>query len=219
MKTPFLLMAFVAAMLTKAQTFDPAAIKMYWKDKKGIPYMTFERLLKSNKNIVFITGVGKFSGAFTSMGLYIENGQLLHPIKTVQNTKVNLEIQPSGVFQINASGASIEPLQAKRAYKNAIGAIQSGPMLVVDGRINAALPNRTKVLRNGVGIKKDGKVYFACFEASMREFAEHFQKEGCLNALILESDHPDIWYNGNSRNKFNRFGPMIVAEKTNGNMP
>lgn len=214
MKNSLLIMSMVAFLHTKCQTFDASSIKMYWKDNKGIPYMTFERLLKSNKNIVFITGVGKFSGAFSSIGLFIENGQLLHPIKTIQNTKINLEIQPSGVFHINASGAFIDPLQAKRAYKNAIWAIQSGPMLLIDGRINAALPNRTKVLRNGVGIKKDGKVYFACMEASMREFAEHFQKEGCLNALILESDHPDIWYNGNSRNKFNRFGPMIVAEKS-----
>lgn len=209
-------MALAMTLFAKAQTFDPAAIKIYWKDSKGIPYMTFERLLKSNKNIELITGIGKFSGAFSSMGLYIENGQLLHPIKAVQNTKVNMEIQPSGVFQINASGASIEPLQAKRTYKNAIGAIQSGPMLLIDGRINAALPKRIKTLRNGVGIKKDGKVYFACFEASMREFAEHFLNQGCQSALYLESDHPDIWYNGNSRNKFNRFGPMIVVEKSTG---
>ena len=216
MKSRLLIIAMVSCLLAECQIFDASSIKMYWKDSKGIPYMTFERLLKSNKNIVFITGVGKFSGAFSSIGLYIENGQLLHPIKTVQNTKVNLEIQSSGVFQVNAAGASIEPLQAKRAYKNAIWAIQSGPMLLIDGRVNAALPNRTKVLRNGVGIKKDGKVYFACMEASMREFAEHFLKQGCQSALYLESDHPDIWYNGNSRNKFNRFGPMIVAEKSTG---
>ena len=62
----------------------------------------------------------------------------------------------------------------------------------------------------------DGKVYFACMEASMGEFAEHFLNQGCQSALYLESDHPDIWYNGNSRNKFNRFGPMIVAEKSRG---
>jgi len=214
MKSRLLIIAMVSFLHAECQIFDASSIKMYWKDSKGIPYMTFERLLKSNKNIVFITGVGKFSGAFSSIGLYIENGQQLHPIKTVQNTKINLEIQPCGVFHINASGAFIDPLQSKQAYKHAIWAIQSGPMLLIDGRINAALPNRTKVLRNGVGIKKDGKVYFACMEASMREFAEHFQKQGCLNALILESDHPDVWYNGNSRNKFNRFGPMIVAEKS-----
>jgi len=213
MKSRLLIIAMVSCLHAECQIFDASSIKMYWKDSKGIPYMTFERLLKANKNIEFITGVGKFSGEFTSTGLFIENGQLVHPIKTVQNTKVNLEVQPYGVFHINASGAFIDPLQSKRAYKNAIWAIQSGPMLLIDGRINAALPNRTKALRNGVGIKKDGKVYFACMEASMREFAEHFQKEDCLNALILESEHPDVWYRGNSRKKFNRFGPMIVAEK------
>ena len=216
MKTPFLLMALVAAMLTKAQTFDPAAIKMYWKDSAGVPFMTFDRLLKLNNHIVFITGTGK---SLVPYGLYIENGKQLHPIRKQLNYKVSNKIQPDGVFYTTGTQAVIHPLGEKRFYKNAKWAIQSGPMLLIDGRINPALPNKKKTLRHGVGIKKDGKVYFACFEASMREFAEHFQKEGCLNALILESDHPDIWYNGNSRNKFNRFGPMIVAEKTNGNMP
>jgi uncharacterized protein YigE (DUF2233 family) len=215
MKAKLLILALLAYLNPECQTFDASSIRMYWKDNKDVPYRTFERLLKTKKNIEFITGVGKFRGAFSSIGLYIENGHLLHPIKRVQNSKVNREIQPSGVFQINSDGASIAPLQTKRAYKNAIWAIQSGPMLLIDGRINAALPNRTKALRNGVGIKKDGKVLFACMEASMREFAKHFQQKGCLNALILESDHPDVWYKGGSQKKFNRFGPMIVAEKQN----
>ena len=98
MKTKLLIMALLACLHVECQTFDASSIRMYWKDSKGIPYMTFERLLKTNKNIAFITGVGKFSGAFSSIGLFIENGQLLHPIKTVQNTKVNREIQPCGVF-------------------------------------------------------------------------------------------------------------------------
>ena len=216
MKTKLLIVALVAYLQTECQTFDASSIRMYWKDNEGVPYMTFKRLLKKKKNIEFITGVGKFRGAFSSIGLYIENGHLLHPIKRVQNSKVNLDIQPCGVFQINSYGASIDPLQIKRAYKNAIWAIQSGPMLLIDGSINAALPNRTKALRNGVGIKKDGKVYFACMEASMREFAEHFLKQGCQNALYLDSDHPDVWHKGNSKKKFNRFGPMIVAEKSKG---
>jgi len=216
MKTKLLILVLLTYLNTECQTFDASSIRMYWKDNKDVPYRTFERLLKTKKNIEFITGVGKFRGAFSSIGLYIENGHLLHPIKTVQNSKVNLEIQPCGVFQINSDGASIDPLQTKRAYKNAIGAIQSGPMLLIYGHINAALPNRTKALRNGVGIKKDGRVYFACMEASMKEFAEHFLKQGCQNALYLDSDNPDVWYNGGSQKKFNRFGPMIVAEKQNG---
>jgi len=78
------------------------------------------------------------------------------------------------------------------------------------------LPTRTKALRNGVGIKKDGKVYFACMEASMREFAEHFLKQGCQNALYLDSDHPDVWHKGNSKKKFKPIWPDDCCRKIKG---
>lgn len=216
MKTPFLLMALVAAMLTKAQTFDPAAIKMYWKDSAGVPFMTFERLLKLNKRIVFITGTGK---SLVPFGLYIENGNLLHPMRKILNYKVNHKIQPDGVFYTTGTEAFIRPLEEKRFYKNAKWAIQSGPMLLIDGRINPGLPNMNKTLRHGVGIKKDGRVYFAVIEAGMKDFAKHFLDEGCTNALYLDGENADTWENGSTLKKFSRFGPMIVAEKTNGNLP
>jgi len=216
MKTPFLLMALVAAMFTKAQTFDPAAIKMYWKDSAGVPFMTFDRLLKLNNHIVFITGTGK---SLVPYGLYIENGKQLHPIRKQLNYKVSNKIQPDGVFYTTGTQAVIHPLGEKRFYKNAKWAIQSGPMLLIDGRINPALPNKKKTLRHGVGIKKDGRVYFAVIEAGMKDFAKHFLDKDCTNALYLDGENADTWENGNSLKKFSRFGPMIVAEKTNGNMP
>ena len=208
-------MALVMALLTKAQTFDPAAIKMYWKDSAGVPFMTFERLLKLNDRIVFITGTGK---SLVPFGLYIENGKLLHPMRKPLNYKVSQKIQPDGVFYTNGTQAFIHPLQEKRFYKNAKWAIQSGPMLLIDGRINPGLPNKNKTLRHGVGIKKDGRVYFAVIEAGMKDFARHFLDEGCTNALYLDGENADTWANGSSLKKFSRFGPMIVAEKTNGNL-
>lgn len=215
MKTIFLFISFITAMFAKAQTFDPAAIKMYWKDSAGIPFMTFERLLKLNDRIVFITGTGK---SLVPFGLYIENGKLLHPMHKLLNYKVNLNIQPDGVFYTTGTQAFINSIEEKRSYKNAKWAIQSGPMLLIDGRVNAGLPNKKKTLRHGVGIKKDGRVYFAVIEAGMKDFAKHFLDEGCTNALYLDGENADTWENGSSLKKFSRFGPMIVAEKTTGDL-
>lgn len=216
MKPAFLLMVLMAATLAKAQTFTPSSIKMYWKDSSGIPFMTFDRLLKINERIVFITGTGK---SLVPLGLYIENGKLLHPMRKIMNYKVNLNIKPDGVFYITGTGAYINVLREQQSYKNAKWAIQSGPMLLIDGKINPGLPNRTKTLRNGVGIKKDGMVYFACIEAGMKDFAEHFLRAGCTNALYLDGENADTWENGNTLKKFSRFGPMIVAEKNSGYCP
>ena len=216
MKIISLIMALMTTLFVKAQTFDPTAIKMYWKDSAGVPFMTFERLLKLNKRIVFITGTGK---SLVPYGLYIENGKLLHPMRKPLNYKVSHKIQPDGVFYTNGKQAFIHPLEEKKFYKNAKWAIQSGPLLLIDGRINPALPNKKKTMRHGVGIKKDGKVCFAVIEAGMKDFAKHFLDEGCTNALYLDGENADTWENGSTLKKFSRFGPMIVAEKTNGNLP
>lgn len=216
MKIIFFIIALATGLFAKSQTFDPAAIKMYWKDSAGVPFMTFDRLLKLNDRIVFITGTGK---SLVPFGLYIENGKVLHPMQKPMNYKVNQKIQPDGVFYTTGTHAFIHPLAEKRFYKNAKWAIQSGPMLLIDGRINPALPNKKKTIRHGVGVKKDGRVYFAVIEAGMKDFAKHFLEEGCTNALYLDGENADTWVNGSTLKKFSRFGPMIVAEKTNGNLP
>lgn len=212
MKNVFLFMALSTVVIAKAQTFDPSSIKMYWKDSTGGPFITFDRLLKTNDRIVFITGTGK---SLVPYGLYIEEGKRLHPMRKMMNAKINTKIQPDGVFYSTGAAAFIHPLDENTDYKNARWAIQIGPMLLTDGRINPALPNRKKTLRHGVGIKKDGKVYFAIIESGMRDFAKHFLQEGCNNAVYLDGDNADSWENGSSLKKFSRFGPMIVAEKPN----
>jgi len=209
-------MGLVPTVFTRAQTFDPAAIKMYWKDSAGVPFMTFDRLLKLNGRIVFITGTGK---SLVPFGLYIENGKTLHPMRKPMNYKVNLNIQPDGVFHTTGTHAFISSLEENSSYKNAKWAIQSGPVLLMNGRINPRLPNKIKTLRHGVGIKKDGRVYFAVIDAGMKDFAKHFLDNGCTSALYLDGENADTWKNGSSLKRFSRFGPMIVAEKINRDLP
>ena len=84
-------------------------------------------------------------------------------------------------------------------------------MLLSDEKINPRLPNGKKVIRNGVGIKKDGNVYFAIMNASYKELARHFKEQGCSNAVTLSDGDAEIWEEGDKK-RYHNFGPMISAE-------
>jgi uncharacterized protein YigE (DUF2233 family) len=195
-----------------AQVFTADRIRMYWKDSSGMPFMTFERLRKEHPEAKFIINAGHFTHDFKPDGLYIENSQQLSPVKEILNPKINLETMPMGVFYISPQGAFIKPLRGKFNQKDVTFAIQSSPMMVINGRINPALPRGRHRLRSGVGILPDGKVYFALLDMELRLFAKHFLDKGCAQALCLNGEVSDVWTDGQSRKKYSRFGPMIVVE-------
>jgi len=197
---------------TEAQFFPANRIRIYWKDSTGVPFMTFDRLRKEHPEAKFIINGGHFTHDYKPDGLYIENGKKLSPVKEIVNPKINLEIMPMGVFYLTSQGAFIKPLRGKFTQKDVTYATQSSPMLVINGRINPALPGGRHRLRSGVGVLPDGRVYFACMDMELRLFAKHFLEKGCTQALCLNGDISDVWQNGQSLKKYSRFGPMIVVE-------
>lgn len=206
-----ILFCFTGNILS-AQSFAPEKIKIYWKDKNGAPYMTFDRLRKEHPEVKFIMNTTIRSGINSPVGLYIENGKQISGPLLIQNSKVNVGIQPMGVFYINSKGAFIQELKSKSSYKNAIWAIQSGPILLMNGKINSRLPKGKVIPRNGIGIKKDGQVYFACLKMGYREFANHFIKEGCTDAIYLEDGLPESYHRNVLHKRSAHYGPMIVVE-------
>jgi len=197
---------------TEAQFFPGNQIRIYWKDSTGVPFMTFDRLRKEHPEAKFIINGGHFTHDYKPDGLYIENGKKLSRVKEILNPKINLEIMPMGVFYLTNQGAFIKPLRGKFTQKDVMYATQSSPMLVINGRINPALPGGRHRMHSGVGILPDGNVYFACLDMELRFFARHFLEKGCTQALCLNGDVSDVWQNGQSLKKYSRFGPMIVVE-------
>ncbi|MCE3260121.1 MAG: hypothetical protein K0S12_1762, partial [Bacteroidetes bacterium] len=69
-------------------------------------------------------------------------------------------------------------------------ATQSGPMLVINGKLHPDFREGSKNLniRNGVGILPDGKILFAISKVPVNffDFAMYFKKKGCKNALYLD---------------------------------
>ncbi len=207
-----LLLASVLSTSVVGQAFPANRIKMYWKDSTGVPYMTFDRLRREHPEAKFIINGGHFTHDYKPDGLYIENGIKFSPVKEILNPKINLETLPMGVFYTTDQGAFIRPLRGKFTQKGVLFATQSSPMLVINGRINPALPKGRHRLRSGVGVLPDGSVYFAYLDMELRLFAKHFLDKGCTQALCLNGNVSDMWQNGQSLRKYSRFGPMIVVE-------
>ena len=203
----------------QAQVFEPGKIKMFWKDKSGRPYHTFTALRKEHPELQFIMNAGMYDIPISAppLGLFIENNKQLRPLRIVVNRKSNFGIPPAGVFYIAGSKAYVVVANKGDRFPDASFATQ-GPMLLIDGKINKNLMKGSYVMRNGVGIRYDGKVVFGCFRSNFIDFAAWFKEQGCRNALFLDGGISDYWkplspFGINSTLLNIQYGPMIGVEK------
>jgi uncharacterized protein YigE (DUF2233 family) len=193
------------------QTFSPSNIKIVWKDSNAIPYMLFKNVQKAYPNATFMINGGKSTKSHHPIGLYVENGKRLSPIKTIQNPKISTAVEPSGVFVINKGKAYISNSMNQGHYNKVDYAIQSEPILIWNGKLNRKLPRGKIQMRNGVGIKKDGMVYFACLKMDYRKFAQHFLDQGCISALQLDDEQSEIWQK-EAKPSYSRYATIFVVE-------
>ena len=199
------LLFLILQVQLQVHVFHPSQIRMFWKDSQGHPYRTFERLKAEHPTLRFAMNGGMFTPELSPLGLYVENGKILHKTKIVKHGKSNFAIQPQGVFCIRSGRAEVRPIPCDT--RGMTYATQSAPMLVINGRINENLPEGRKIARNGVGVRRDGKVVAIIGNLTFREIAQSFVNQGCLSAMFLDggiSSSTD-W------NRGSRFGVMIAA--------
>ena len=194
-----------------AQTFSPSKIKIVWKDSNDIPYLLFKNVQKAYPNAIFMTSGGRDTKSHHPTGLYIERGKKLSNLQPILNNKTSTELQPLGVFVITQGKAYISKEMNSSAYKEADYALQSNPILVWGGRINKQLPKGKTIIRNGVGIKRDGSVYFACLQMGYRAFAQHFIDQDCISAIHLSDKKAETW-EPNSKPSYGRYATIFVVE-------
>jgi uncharacterized protein YigE (DUF2233 family) len=177
-------------------------VSLFWKDPStGQPFHRFSNLQKyleqNHKRIRFMMNGGIFEEHGIPSGLLVIDGQTLLPLNTNPG-KGNFFLQPSGVFYIDSQGAHVVATSeySRRNPKPRL-AVQSGPLLLADGKTHPAFRRESTnyLHRNGVGIReKDGAVIFAITEfgqsryANLFEFADFFRSQGCRNALFLDGD-------------------------------
>ncbi len=173
---------------------DPSNIKFYWKDDKGQILKSIQNLKQfiesKDQHLKFAMNGGMYKKDNSPQGLFIQNATTLSPLDTGSGTG-NFYLKPNGVFYLTTDNKAVICQSKEFMDTGQINfATQSGPMLLIDGRIHQALKKGSANLnvRNGVGILPDNRVIFAMSkqEINFYDFAEFFQSKGCTNALYLD---------------------------------
>jgi uncharacterized protein YigE (DUF2233 family) len=185
-------------------SFDPHHddIRLFWNGSDGRPYGSLAALaqaLKSNgERLAFAMNAGMFKQDESPVGLYVQNGQRLHEADT-RGGATNFHLKPNGVFWIGDGVAGVtETSRYLAAPPAARYATQSGPLLVVDGKIHPKIrPNgASEKIRNGVGVCDGGIVDFAISDQPVNfdTFARLFRDGlGCRNALFLDGSVSSLY--------------------------
>lgn len=148
-------------------------------------------LAKKDGKLAFAMNAGMFHSDLSPVGLYVENGETLAPLITSDGPG-NFGLLPNGVFCIGERFWVIESRKFAATRPSCRFATQSGPMLVIAGRLHPAFRPTSDSLniRNGVGVSGDGKTAwfvisngFVNFDSFARLFRDHL---GSPDALFFD---------------------------------
>jgi len=123
----------------------------------------------------------------------VENGLELVPLY-LKSGSGNFYLKPNGVFLIGDHGAAIiESSQYLARISKPILAMQSGPLLLIDGKINPqfAVDSANRRIRSGIGVISPDQIAFAISRdpVTFYEFTAFFQTAlNCTNALYLDGE-------------------------------
>ena len=195
-------------------------VRLYWKRSDGTPYTYLSGLPRALEHEAggLLFNAGMFDAALKPVGLYVEQGRQLVHIKT-RSGYGNFHMKPNGIFYIAAGRAAVAETQAfLKQRPQADLATQSGPMLVINGRLHPRFDWGSTSLkaRNGVGVRANGKVIFAISqgEVSFDAFARLFRDGlNCPNALFLDGGSASSLYapSLNSHGNILSLGPMLAV--------
>ena len=192
--------------------------RLYLKDSDGKAYGRLSRLrsVLSDQPLMLMNG-GMYHDDLDAVGLYVEEGNQRKSISTKDGWG-NFHLLPNGVFWVKGDEVGVSETQAylKHGIKPDF-ATQSGPMLVIDGRLHHRFLQHSdsRKIRNGVGVSADGKqVHFAISKQSVTfwQFGKLFQERlDTPNALFLDGTVSAIWTKQFRRGGWRELGPMIAV--------
>jgi uncharacterized protein YigE (DUF2233 family) len=166
----------------------------------------------------FAMNAGMYDEAGAPIGLFVRDGSEEKSLNRREGAG-NFHLMPNGVFAVDGEGRlSITPT-AKFVKKvpSPRWATQSGPMLVIDGKLHPKFDENgeSQLIRNGVGVADPGTAYFVISEdpVSFGRFARFFRDElGCKNALYLDGSVSSLWDPaGQRQDAYSELGPMIAV--------
>jgi prepilin-type processing-associated H-X9-DG protein len=183
---------------------------------------SFAELAKSvdTSTVAFAMNAGMFDGDGRPIGLASVGGRQKHKVN-LRDGPGNFHMKPNGVFIVTANGgAMVVPSDRVPQFRAPPQLeIQSGPMLVINGKLHPAFEadGQSRLVRNGVGVTASGKPLFVISDGpvSFGKFARFF-RDGLKapNALFFDGSVSSLWDPANARQDSHAaLGPIIVALK------
>jgi len=174
---------------------------------------------KRDGEVAFAMNGGMYDEDGRPIGLAIVEGRQVHAINTRKGGG-NFHLMPNGVFQVRRDGrAEIVTGDKWKPSPSIRIATQSGPMLVIDGKLHPSFSpdGSSRYIRNGVGIASDGQPLFAISDdpVSLGKFARFFRDRlKCSNALFLDGAVSALWDPAAGRRDVTKpLGPILVVFK------
>lgn len=198
------------------------SIRLFWQRPDGAPYSYLSALPKTDGKggrLAFALNGGMFHPDYRPVGLYIEEGREL----TRANTRPgpgNFHLRPNGVFYASEEEAGVLETGAfLKKNPRALFATQSGPMLVIEGKLHPriAKASSSAKARDGVCVRGEGVALFAISEGEVPfDTFERLFRDGlkCRNALFLDGGSAPALYvpsGSHAGNVLLGLGPMIAV--------
>ena len=204
---------------------DPvdADLRIFNRAPDGKPYRSFQALAlnlwQTREILSFAVNGGMYEDDLGPVGLFTEFG-ITRKRENTRDGYGNFHLKPNGVFAIGKGRAVVRETGAYIASGfPADYATQSGPMLVIDGKIHPRFQedSDSRKIRNGVGVDDSGRVHFVLSERPINfyGFARYFRDElGCKNALFLDGQISSLYAPSLDRNdNWFPLGPIIGVVK------
>ncbi len=200
-------------------------LRLFLNDASGAPYGSFRALKadlgKQGLSLPFAMNGGMYHRDRSPVGYYVEDRRKLKDAVTGPGPG-NFHMRPNGIFFIEDDTAGVMETRAfLKRNRRPDYATQSGPMLVIEGKLHPRFlaGSDFKKRRNGVGMMNRHEIVFAISDSavSFHDFATLFRdKLACRNALFLDGTISSLHAREIGRSDFLfPVGPIIgVVERT-----
>ena len=190
--------------------------------QSGEKYRSLASLARAvgSSDVAFAMNGGMYEEDGTPVGYYVENGERLEEFNTADGPG-NFHLMPNGVFYGTGSQwvvRSTDSFLANVSDRPEFGT-QSGPMLVIDGRLHPEITRDgpSRLIRNAVGVDEEGRAHFVIANAplSFGKLARFYRDElETPNALFLDGNVSALWNPATDRlDSGAPLGPLIVVIK------
>lgn len=188
----------------------------------GQPYRSLSAFAKTHSagTVAFAMNAGMYDEAGDPIGYFVEDGERAQTLSTADG-EGNFHMKPNGVFfgtgdewEVRTTDDFLANVRDRPQFGT-----QSGPMLVIDGKLHPdiSFDGESRLIRNGVGVDGKGRAHFVISNAaiSFGKLARFFRDElDVKNALYLDGNVSALWNPATGRLDTGApIGPIVVVEK------